>query len=70
MKSIVLGLLISTAVTVSGCATTSGGSYCDIARAIRPSVQDVMTEDTKRQIVAENEKLASLCGVRPNGGTT
>lgn len=65
MKSIVLGLLISTAVTVSGCATTSGGSYCDIARAIRPSVQDVMTEDTKRQIVTENEKLAALCGVKP-----
>lgn len=65
MKSIVLGLLISTAVTVSGCATTSGGSYCDIARAIRPSVEDVMTDETKRQIVAENEKLAALCGVRP-----
>lgn len=65
MKSIVLGLLTLTVLSVSGCATTSGGSYCDIARAIRPSVEDVMTDDTKRQIVAENEKLAALCGVKP-----
>lgn len=70
MKSIVLGLLILMSASLSGCATASQGSYCDIARAIRPSVEDIMTDETKRQIVAENEKLARLCGVRPNGGTT
>lgn len=48
----------------AGCAT-SGGSYCDIARAVRPSIQDKLTTETARQILAENEKLAKLCGVRP-----
>lgn len=52
-----------TMVSLSGCATASG-NYCDIARAIRPSVVDTLTPETKRQILAENEKLAKLCGVR------
>lgn len=52
------------ATLAAGCAT-SGGSYCDIARAVRPSVQDKLTTETARQILAENEKLAKLCGVRP-----
>ena len=50
-------------VCLSGCVT--GGSYCEIAKPVRPSVEDVMTEGTKRQILAENEKLAELCGVKP-----
>jgi hypothetical protein len=41
------------------------GNYCDIARAVRPSVEDKMTEGTKRQILAENSKLEKLCGVKP-----
>lgn len=49
---------------LSGCATSSG-SYCDVARAIRPSVQDTLTPETQQQILAENEKLAALCGVKP-----
>jgi hypothetical protein len=48
---------------LSGCVTA--GSYCDIARAVRPSVEDKMTEGTKRQILAENSKLEKLCGVKP-----
>lgn len=47
----------------SGCAT--GGNYCDIARPVRPSVDDQMTPETKRQILTENEKLQKLCGVKP-----
>jgi hypothetical protein len=47
----------------SGCATS--GSYCDIARPVRPSVEDQMTPETKRQILTENEKLQKLCGVKP-----
>lgn len=49
----------------AGCVTTSGGNYCDIARAVRPSVADTLTPETKRQILRENEKLAKLCGVKP-----
>ncbi len=41
------------------------GSYCDVARPIRPSVEDSLTDGTKRQILAENTKLEKLCGVRP-----
>ena len=51
------------ALSVSGCVTA--GSYCDVARPVRPSVGDKMTEGTKRQILAENEKLAKLCEVKP-----
>lgn len=47
----------------SGCTTS--GSYCDIARPVRPSVDDQMTPETKRQILTENEKLQKLCGVKP-----
>lgn len=47
----------------SGCATS--GNYCDIARPVRPSIDDQMTPETKRQILAENEKLQKLCGVKP-----
>jgi len=44
---------------------TTSGNYCDIAKAVRPSVVDQLTDETKRQIVRENEKLAALCGVKP-----
>lgn len=54
--------MLSTLLCLSGCVT--GGNYCQIARAIRPSVVDQMSEGTKRQILAENEKLAKLCGVK------
>lgn len=47
----------------SGCATS--GSYCDIARPVRPSFEDSLTSETKRQILTENEKLQKLCGVKP-----
>lgn len=55
--------LTLTLAFLSGCVTA--GSYCDVARPVRPSVEDKMTEGTKRQILAENEKLVKLCGVKP-----
>lgn len=54
---------LSVLALISGCATS--GNYCDVARAIRPSVEDQMTPDTKRQILSENEKVAKLCGIKP-----
>ncbi len=41
------------------------GSYCDVARPVRPSVEGSLTDGTKRQILAENTKLEKLCGVKP-----
>lgn len=58
-KWAVLTLIVA---SLSGCVT---GNYCDIASPVRPSVEDAMTEGTKRQILVENEKIAKLCGVKP-----
>lgn len=52
-----------TVVLASGCVTSA--NYCDVARSIRPSVEDKLTAETKRQLLTENEKLAELCGVKP-----
>ena len=50
-------------VFVGGCVTS--GNYCDVARPIRPSLDDAMTPETQRQILIENTKLHELCGVKP-----
>ncbi|WCK22715.1 hypothetical protein [Agrobacterium pusense] len=63
MKSVILTTMMLIVVLLSGCATS--GSYCDIARPVRPSIDDQMTPETKRQILTENEKLQKLCGVKP-----
>lgn len=62
MKWVASILLLSTLALVGGCVT---GNYCDVARPVRPSVEDRLTEGTARQILAENTKLETLCGVRP-----
>lgn len=64
MKWPTLAVTILILSFASGCVTNKG-NYCDIAKAIRPSVLDNLTEDTKRQIVRENKKLEKLCKVRP-----
>jgi hypothetical protein len=64
MKSTVLMILLFGTVLAAGCVTASG-NYCDVARAIRPSVEDKIAAETARQILSENEKLAKLCGVKP-----
>lgn len=51
-------------VLSAGCVTSKGSQYCDIARVIRPSVLDNVTEETKRQIIANNEKIAKICGIK------
>lgn len=56
-------MLILTTSFLAGCATS--GSYCEIARVIRPSVDENLSLETKRQILTENEKIAALCGVTP-----
>ncbi|POO54410.1 hypothetical protein CPJ18_02640 [Agrobacterium rosae] len=63
MKSKIWMMLALMMLLASGCATS--GSYCDIAKAVRPSVADSLSIETKRQILAENEKLQKLCGVKP-----
>ena len=61
MKLAVLITALLTLGSLSGCATS--GTYCDVARAIYASHDD--TSETKRQILAENEKIEKLCGMQP-----
>jgi hypothetical protein len=59
-------ILLSIAVSIAGCATDPKlRSDCDWAQPIRPSVQDVLTRQTKEQIAAHNEAGAKICGWRP-----
>ena len=53
---------MSTLASLGGCVSAE---YCDVARAVRPSVEDKLTAETARQILAENTKLERLCGVKP-----
>lgn len=62
MARLFLAALISLALL--GCQTTSG-NFCDVASPIRPSVQDGMTDGTKRQVIAHNVYGERSCGWRP-----
>lgn len=48
----------------SGCATISEtrvSTECRWVLPIRPSKNDVLTTETKRQILAHDDKVAALC---------
>jgi hypothetical protein len=54
------------AVSTAGCATDPRlRSDCDWVQPIKPSRQDVLTRQTKAQILAHNEAGRKLCGWRP-----
>ena len=56
-------ILLSIAVSTTGCATDPRlKSDCDWAQPIRPSRQDVLTRQTKEQILSHNESGAKICG--------
>ena len=56
-------ILLSIAVSTVGCATDARlGSDCDWAQPIKPSRQDVLTRQTREQILAHNESGAKICG--------
>lgn len=59
-------MLVLTAVLTAGCATDPRlKSDCDWAQPIRPSRQDVLTRQTREQIVSHNEAGAKICGWKP-----
>lgn len=60
-------LLISIAALSAGCGIDRRFLHedCDWAQPIRPSHADVLSENTKAQILAHNEIGARLCGWRP-----
>jgi hypothetical protein len=56
-------ILLSIAVSTAGCATDLRlKSDCDWAQPIRPSRSDVITRQTKEQILAHNEAGQKFCG--------
>jgi hypothetical protein len=56
-------IVLSIAVSTGGCATDPRlRSDCDWAQPIRPSRADVLTRQTKEQILAHNEAGAQICG--------
>ena len=54
-------LILSALLALAGCQTTSG-SFCDIAKPIRPANVDVLTDAEVADILAHNQKGAALCG--------
>lgn len=57
-------MILLAALALAGCSTT-GGDYCLLAKPIRPSTSDVLTEGTARQILAQNETGEKLCNWTP-----
>ena len=56
-------VLLSIAVSAAGCATDPRlKGDCDWVQPIRPSKADVLTHQTKEQILAHNESGARVCG--------
>lgn len=47
---------------MAGCVTTVNGDFCDVARPIRPSVTDTLSDGTVDQILKHNRYGAETCG--------
>ena len=59
-------LLIAALALLVGCTTTKG-SFCQIAKAQRPSEAEIaaMTDARVKDVLAHNRKGAKLCGWKP-----
>ena len=56
-------ILLSISVSAAGCATDLRlKNDCDWAQPNRPSKADVLTRQTKEQILAHNEAGTKICG--------
>lgn len=62
----VKGLILAALVTLAACQTT-GGTFCDIARPLRPSAASLaaMSDAEVAAMLAHNRKGQKLCGWRP-----
>lgn len=58
--------LVLAAILLAGCQTTKG-SFCQIAKAHRPSQAaiDAMSDAEVKALLSHNRKGAALCGWRP-----
>ncbi len=64
--NIIYATLIALCLT-TGCSATVNGSFCAIAKPIRPAAETiaVMSDAEVRDVLAHNEKLTKLCGIKP-----
>lgn len=65
-KRLIPTIALFAMVALTACQTTSG-SFCDIAKPIRPSVEqiDQMTDAQVRELLAHNRKGQRLCRWNP-----
>jgi len=54
-------LLLSLTMCVTGCASFVG-TDCSWVKIITVSKDDVLTDETARQILAHDEKVLAVCG--------
>jgi hypothetical protein len=57
-------LILAALIALSACTTTRG-SFCQIAKPIRPENVDVLTDAEVTQLLAHNEKGQKLCNWNP-----
>lgn len=59
-------LAIAAFIALAGCMTT-GGSFCDVSKAIRLSPEAIaaLSDSEVNAILAHNEKGRALCGWTP-----
>lgn len=62
----VKGMILAALVTLAACQTT-GGTFCDISRPLRPSAASLaaMSDAEVAAMLAHNRKGQKLCGWRP-----
>lgn len=60
-KALILALFL-----IAGCQTTAG-SFCQLSKPIRLSdaAVDALSDAEVERVLAHNEKLAKLCGIKP-----
>lgn len=56
--------LLSLLTFTSACSTITPVTSCGWAKIITVSRQDVLTDETARQILAHNLKVEEICGKR------
>jgi uncharacterized lipoprotein YajG len=59
-------LILLACLALAGCQTAKG-SFCSVAKPIRPSKETIaaMTDAEVAAILSHNRKLQKLCGVKP-----
>ncbi len=60
-------LVFALAVMLAGCATAPRGTFCDVAKPMRPTSTEIssMSEASVAAALEHNRKGEKLCGWRP-----